>query len=161
MRIILSHHKDPYEPISIMECHKGFECCSCVTGTRSKNRQPPQTFFPFFQANGPSMLSLAVGSFEPLALISRCFCVCCKADSDVTKGNHVVRSPFHARLAIFFGVVCNQVSLSVPQQWIPDNSEQMQGQSTHLCWDTLKVKFLRIGLGFSADFSEKTPRKGS
>ena len=22
--VIISHHKDPYEPISIMECHKGF-----------------------------------------------------------------------------------------------------------------------------------------
>ena len=72
----------------------------------------------------------------------------------------MVRTPFHVRLAIFFGGVCNQVSLSVPQQWIPDNSEQMQGQSTHLCLDTLKVRFLRMGLGFSAD-SRKKPRKGS
>lgn len=35
--------------------------------------------------------------------LSRCFCVCCKADSDVTEGNHVVRTPFHVRLAIFWG----------------------------------------------------------
>ena len=26
--IIIIHYKDPYKPISIMECHKGFECCS-------------------------------------------------------------------------------------------------------------------------------------
>ena len=26
--IIISHYKDPYEPISRMECHKGFERCS-------------------------------------------------------------------------------------------------------------------------------------
>ena len=25
-----SQNKDPYEPTSIMECHKGFECCSDV-----------------------------------------------------------------------------------------------------------------------------------
>ena len=29
MGIIISHYKDFYEPISIMECHKGFERCSC------------------------------------------------------------------------------------------------------------------------------------
>ena len=28
MGIVISHHKDPYEPISIVECHKGFERCS-------------------------------------------------------------------------------------------------------------------------------------
>ena len=28
--IIISHYKDFYEPISIMECHKGFEGCSFV-----------------------------------------------------------------------------------------------------------------------------------
>ena len=27
-RIIISHDEDPYNPISIMECHKGFECFS-------------------------------------------------------------------------------------------------------------------------------------
>ena len=28
MGIIISQYKDPYKPISIMECHKGFERCS-------------------------------------------------------------------------------------------------------------------------------------
>ena len=26
--IITSHYKDPYKPISIMDCHKGFKRCS-------------------------------------------------------------------------------------------------------------------------------------
>ena len=28
MGIIVNQYKDPYKPISIMECHKGFERCS-------------------------------------------------------------------------------------------------------------------------------------
>ncbi len=28
MDIAISHYKDPYKPINIMECHKGFERCS-------------------------------------------------------------------------------------------------------------------------------------
>ena len=28
--IEINQHKDPYEPISIMECRKGFELCSDV-----------------------------------------------------------------------------------------------------------------------------------
>ena len=29
-RIIISHYKNPFEPISIMECYKGFEPCPCL-----------------------------------------------------------------------------------------------------------------------------------
>ena len=30
MMITISQYKDPYKPISIMECHKGFEHCSVL-----------------------------------------------------------------------------------------------------------------------------------
>ena len=31
MGIVVGHYKDPYEPTSIMQCHKGFERCSFVS----------------------------------------------------------------------------------------------------------------------------------
>ena len=31
MGIEVGHYKDPYEPTSIMQCHKGFEHCSFVS----------------------------------------------------------------------------------------------------------------------------------
>ena len=31
MGILICQYKDPYKPVSIMECHKGFERCSSVS----------------------------------------------------------------------------------------------------------------------------------
>ena len=31
MGILICQYKDPYKPISIMECHKGFERCSSAS----------------------------------------------------------------------------------------------------------------------------------
>ena len=38
--IVISHYKDPYQPISTMECHEGFKRCSSVFFVLFGNLEP-------------------------------------------------------------------------------------------------------------------------
>ena len=41
---LISHDKDPCEPISMMERHKGFERCSMVNGTKLHQQKRPNVW---------------------------------------------------------------------------------------------------------------------
>ena len=91
--------------------------------------------------------------------LSRCFCVCCKADSDVTKGNHVVRTPFHVRLAIFLGG-CLQSSQLVSSTTVDSWQFGANARTKHTSlFRHLESEVPTNRFGFFSGFKKKTEER--